>query len=161
MLTQLKVQVGDEELIITSLPATAAIRYAAKITKIVSGAGRGVKDIPTSAEEASEALHVGAMLQGIMANIDEDEATDLIKNIIRQSLLRPNFVDQSPQDFEDWFDDRFSKGLDQLMDLLQAIIAHNYGDPMVWLKKAMDRAMVSLASFGQSSPETSTEPSES
>jgi hypothetical protein len=143
MIEQIDVTVGDETMRITSLPATQALQLLAQLTKVVGGIGDGIADIATKASEVGESMHAGRMVQGLLAKIDAEEAPKLIKAVLKDSLVLPNFEGKDAEArFSTWYEDRFSgSDMPDLVTLLSAIFIHNYGDPVVWIKKGMARAM--------------------
>lgn len=135
MLDQNDVQIGSDTLRIESLPATKALTLLAELTAIASGVGAGISDLPSSLNEIEKAFNLGKMLEGLLSKIDPEKTPVLIKRIIRDSL--PVWNDQVPSAFDDWYDNRFSRKLDDLGILLFAIFEWNFGDPVDWVKKIL------------------------
>lgn len=134
-------KIGEDKFAIQSLPATRALTVAAKLAKVAGGAGKGMSDFTLKIEEISDAFHVGSMVQGVLQNIDADGAPELIRQLVRESLVTPLFEgDGAEQRFTEWYELRFSRELQDLMVLLYEIFAHNYGDPLEWAKKGLARA---------------------
>ena len=140
MLDQTTVFIGEDEITIESLPATAALQLLTKTIRIVGGAGAGIEDFPTTKEELAklgeklgEYLHLGNMIDGVIGRLDSDEFPKLIKDTVEASL--PVFRDRDKKgegNFNDWFENRFSKDLPDLFALLFEIYKYNYGEPMEW-----------------------------
>ena len=138
-------KIGKDSFTINSLPATRALVIGAKLAKIVGGVGKGVSDLTLNPKEFAEAFHIGNMLQGVLQNIDADGAPELIRDIVRESLVVPQFEGEidnigPEQRFQEWYDNRFSKELNDLAVLLYEIFYHNYGDPVAYVKKIIARA---------------------
>ncbi len=140
MLDQNTVQIGDDEIVIESLPATHALQLITKTIRIVGGVGKGIKDFPSSKEEFAKLgkelekhLHLGDMLDGFIERLDSDELPKLIKQTVRASV--PLYRDRQGKgegSFEDWYEFRFSKDLGSLFQLLFEIYKFNYGEPVSW-----------------------------
>lgn len=160
MITTKEVQIGKDEFSIQSLPATRALQIAAKLTKVVGGAGMGIKDFTLKVEELPEAVHLGKVVQGILQNIDADGAPELIRSVVRETLVKPNFEGEGGEEkFIAWYENRFAGELQDLAALLYEIFSHNYGDPWEWVKKVMAQATKAgwLAPSAPSSMETNLE----
>ncbi len=165
MIETIEIQIGKDTFKIQSFPATRALQVAAKLAKVVGGAGMGVNDFTLKVEELSEAYHVGNMVQGILQNIDATDDPKLIRNIVQEVLVSPNFKDvkegeNADEKFNLWYEDRFAgKQLQDLPVLLYGIFSHNYGDPMEWIKKVMAQAIDNgwLAPSAPSSTGTNSE----
>lgn len=138
------ITVGGEDIIIQSLPATRALSTLATLTKILGGAGKGIQDFPSMANELRDALsggtlHLGKMMEGVLDQIDPDITSEFIKTVVRASV--PTFEgDGAEGRFDAWYESKFSRGLDDLFFLLKEIFVHNFGDPVEWIKKTMARA---------------------
>lgn len=141
MLEQTTVNIGGDDIVIESLPATAALQLLTKTVRIVGGAGKGLKDFPSSKEELarmgkdlSESLHLGSMIEGLIDRLDSTEFPNLIKETVKASLpLFRDRVKKGEGSFDDWFENRFSKDLKGLFQLLFEIYKYNYGEPMEWI----------------------------
>lgn len=165
MIETVDVQVGGDTFKIQSFPATRALQVAAKLVKMVGGAGIGINDFTLKVEELSEAYHVGKMIQGILQNIDATDDPKFIKNIVQEVLVSPNFKDvkegeNADEKFNLWYEDRFAgKQLQDLPVLLYGIFSHNYGDPVAYIKKIMAQATENgwLAPSAPSSETTNSE----
>lgn len=138
MLEQKTVTVGDDALVIESLPATRALQVLAKTARIAGGFGRGIKDMPSSLQELKNLgrdlekyLHLGDMLEGFLERLDDEDAPGFIKSIVLESL--PAYRDRSKKDFDDWYEYRFSREPAALLTLLGEIYRWNYGDSFEWL----------------------------
>lgn len=151
MIEQKKVVIGGEELLIESLPSTAALQLLVKIVKIVGGAGLGVSDIPSSKKEVEQALHLGNIVQGLLDKIDVVDTPQLIKSVIEDSLVR--FRDR-PGTFEDWYAGRFSRKLMDQFQLFYAILDYNYGEPIELLKKLWGESMEQETGTAEPPPES-------
>ena len=165
------VVIGDDTMTIRSLPATRALSIAARLLKVMGGIGMGMKDFTLKPEEFAEAFHMGNMMQGLIQNIDADGAPELIRQVVRESLVSPSFepsatkketnMEGAEQRFNEWYDDRFSRGLDDLLALLYEIFSWNYGDPVDWIKKTLARAIENgLLTLSVPSSEETTSQSE-
>ncbi len=156
MIAQKTVTIGEEAFRIESLPSTQALSLLAELAGIASGLGMGIKDLPSSMDEVNEALaktiDLGAMVQGLFAKIDPVKTPALIKRIIRDSL--PIWNDKPG--FDDWYDDRFSRGVHDLMALLYAIFDWNYGDPLEWVKKTVAKLPKTALAWESGREEQST-----
>ncbi len=142
MLEQTTVVVGEDELVIESLPATVALQLLTKTIKIVGGASKGVQDFPSSLKEFQDLaknglgdyIHLGNMVEGLLDRIDTKEVPDLIKATIRASLpLWRDKPGKGEGSFEDWFENRFSREFGDLFQLLFEIYKYNYREPVGWL----------------------------
>ena len=136
MLDQKDVQIGDDVFLIESLPATKSLALLAELSIIAGGMGMGITDLPSNTDEIAKAFNLGAMVQGLMSKIDPVKTPALIKRIIQDSL--PKYRDGGgPNAFDDWYEDRFSRGVHDQAMLLYAIFEWNYGDPIEWVKKTL------------------------
>lgn len=140
MIESKEIKIGGEKFIINSLPATRAVSIAVRLAKVAGGAGMGISDFTMKIEELPEAFHLGNMVQGVLQNIDVDGAPELLRDIVRESVVFPQFEGEidgvnADKRFLAWYDTRFSRKLDDLIALLYVIFSHNYGDPLEWLKK--------------------------
>ena len=138
MLEQRSVAFGDGEITIESLPATKSLELFAELMHIAGGLGQGIKDVPSTAEDLKkfgEMLDMGAMVQGLFERVDPEKTPALVKRIVKDSM--PKWRDKPSTEFEDWYEDRFSRGHADLVKLLYAIFEWNYGDPIAWIKKAL------------------------
>lgn len=160
MIENKEFKLGKDKVVIQSLPATRALSIAAKLVKLVGGAGAGITDLTLDPEEISKAFHVGNMVQGVIENIDSDEGPELIRSVIRESVVSPTFEGvNSEARFNEWYETRFSRQLQDLMTLLYEIFTFNYGDPVDWIKKGLAQATESglLSPSVPSAKETNSE----
>ena len=150
MLEQDTVIVGEDSFVIESLPATRALQLLTRVVKIAGGLGHGVTDMPSSLTEAKELgkelekhMNLGAMLEGFLENLDVQEHPNLVKAIIKESLPvwrdRPKTGENS---FDEWYENRFSRGINDQFVLLYHIFKWNYGDPAEWFSGFFAKAQV-------------------
>jgi len=135
MLEQTTITVGEEEVTITSLPATKALQLLTRTLSIVGGAGKGVKDFPSSLAEfqslgadLEKYLNLGEMVEGLLSRVD-GEMPEFIKGVIKDSLP---FYQDRPEQFERWYETRFSRALGDQFHLLTEIYKWNFGDTVGW-----------------------------
>ena len=141
MLSQITVTIGDDKILIESLPATPALQLLTKTIRIVGGVGNGISDFPSNRAEFEKLsvefeknMHLGKMIEGLIDRLDSDALPKLIKGIVRDSL--PMYRDgkgPGEQTFDEWYENRFSKDLPGLFALLVEIYKFNFGEPMVWV----------------------------
>ncbi len=160
MIENKKLTIGGDSIIIQSLPATRSASIGFMLLKIIGGVGAGVSDISFNMKELAQFLHAGKMVQGLLANIDADGTAELIRDIIRESVVQPSFEGQPSKAFIDWYENRFSMELQDLLVLLVEIFQHNYGNPLEWLKK-MEALMEGYGWLAPSAPELQGENTES
>ncbi len=159
MLEQTTVTVGGEAMQIESLPATRALQVLTKTIKIIGGVSAGVKDLPSSAAEAkamgkklAEYLSLGGMVGGLLDHLDETEHPQFIKNLVRESM--PKYRNHH-QVFDEWFENRFSRGTGDLFALLIHIYKWNYEDVFSWVSDFFEVAPTEEDTPPASGPETS------
>ncbi len=153
MLEQKEVQIGSEKMVIESLPATKALNLLARLMRIAGGAGKGVSDLPNTVGDIEKDLHVGAMIQGVLEQVDPSDTPVLIKGIVQESL--PVWRDKPG--FSEWYENRFSRRFDDLLVLLKEILEWNYGEAAALAKKLLAGA---LSSKEEESPAGSSVPSD-
>ena len=140
MLEQTTVVIGNDEIVIESLPATHALQLITKTIRIVGGLSKGIKDFPSTKEEFAKLgkelekhLHLGNMVDGLIERLDSDELPKLIKKTVQASI--PVYRDRplsGEGSFEYWYENRFSRDLTGLLALLFEIYKFNYSEPVGW-----------------------------
>jgi hypothetical protein len=151
MIQEENVQIGEDTFTIQSLPTSDALILLGKLTRIVGGLGKGMRDFPGSIEELNMALkegvlNPGEMVEGFLAKLDPEQTTKVLKAVVEKSLVKPQFVKNSKTAFSDWYEDRFSgEGLSDLMLLVKKIFEINYGNALVWLGKQIGEALTKVA----------------
>lgn len=140
MIEQKDITIGEEKMVIQSLSATEALRVLSTLARISGGAWEGVSDIPSSSKEVEEAMHLGKMVNGLLSKIDPIALPKFLKGLFKLSLIRPDFQSgQTSEEFDNWFDIRFSQKLDEMVSLFSEIFTFNFGDPIDWVKKIWAR----------------------
>lgn len=121
MLEQKTVTIGDDNFVIQALPATQGLETAFTIAHIIKGAGQGFSDEYVFNVSESH-INMGQLVSGVINAIDIKGTPQFIKNLIRTSLITPEFTDE-------FYEARFSSKYDDLADLVkEIIILNNYGD---------------------------------
>lgn len=133
---QTTVALAGGDVTIQALGTTKALVLTARMARVVAGAGSGLEDLPTSRAEVMS-MHIGKVVQGIVDRLDEKSLVDVVHYALRHSLVVPSH--SSDADFVQWFNGRFARRLDEVLELLTAVIKFNYGPPMEWLGKTLGR----------------------
>lgn len=135
-LEQADVIIGEDSILIESLPASDALKLLTKTIRIVGGMGKGIKDFPKSkaefdalGKELEKHLHLGNMIEGLIDRLDSDELPKMVKGIIKDSL--PGWRDKQSK-FDGWYEERFSNDLPGLLLLLVEIYKFNYKELFSW-----------------------------
>jgi len=92
-------------------------------------------------------INIGKIIDGFASRMDHREVPALLKEFVRQSLVRPEFSDE-------WYNIRFSGRYDQLLDLVGIILDHNYGPSVEILKKTMRSILGLMSSAGHPTGES-------
>jgi len=149
MLEQKTVQIGDTEFVIQQLPATRGMEVGIHITKIIMGAADGIDSIKDSDQILDAEYNPAKMVQGLMGQIDERGTPAFVKQLIQESMIRPDVS----SGFSDWYESHFSANFDDLYELVSAIIEHNGYADMV--KKKL-QGIMDMFSEGDGKEEEST-----
>lgn len=117
MLEQTTVQIGKDKFVIQQMPATRGLETACAIGKVLKGAGDGFSE-ETVLTFTETRYNVAKVVGGIIDAYDVKHTPELIRQIIKDSMIRPEYD-------EEWYERRFSGNYDDLYQLLAAIIKHN------------------------------------
>lgn len=141
MLKQKEYKIGDTEYVIQQFPATRGLEIGIHLIKIAMGAAEGVGNIEGEQDFLDSEYSPAKMVSGVIDRIDEKGTPAFIKQMIQESLIRPEPGDS----FSDWYESKFSANLEGLYALMEAIIDHNnYLDV---IKKKVSQIML-LSSSG-------------
>ncbi len=121
MLKQETLKLGDTEYVIQQLPCTRGLEVGIHLVKIIMGAADGVDGVTGEKSLLDTELNPAKMAAGLFKKIDEKGTPAFIKNLIQESLVRPDPGDG----FNDWYETQFAANYEELYDLLAAIIDHN------------------------------------
>lgn len=155
MIEQTTVTVKGEEYTIESFTTTKSLQVLAKLSRIVGGVGEGVIDWPQSKAEVRQALHLGNMVNGVLARIDPEEAPAFIRDVMWNALpAQRNAYQNNPAAFQDWYENHFSRNLDAQVQLLKEIFEWNYGPVVEWAKKAIEASLRDAVGMTEVAPDT-------
>lgn len=121
MLEQKSYKIGETEYVLQQFPATRGLEIGIQLVKIAMGAAKGISDIEGDQDFLDASYNPPKMAAGIMEQIDARETPAFIKTIVRESLISPD----PGESFSDWYEKQFSANIDELSELLTAIIEHN------------------------------------
>lgn len=147
MLEQKSVSLGSGEIVIQQLGTTLALKHSVILGNLFGGAAQGVESYSTKIENWN--INFGRIISGMIDQLDPEKSPAWIKELVQQSVIQPTFTD-------DWFDITFSGNLEELMELLKAILEFNYGGLIEYARKKIEAAFTSdISSEKESEPESS------
>jgi len=137
MLDQKEITINGKSYTIQQLPTTTGLEIGVAIIKILSGAAQGIGDVPVGGSFLDTWIDSGKIASGLMNQLDVTGTPQLIKRIVRESIVSPTFSDE-------WYEAEFSGGYDDLATLIENVIALNKYMDMV--KKRLPGALGLISS---------------
>ncbi len=147
-LEQKTVSLSFGDVMIQQLGTSKAIKYSVAMSKVVGGMAHGVKTMGET-NVLNWDVDVGKVVTGLVEQLDQDATPALLKSLVRDSLIQPQWNDT-------WFEATFSGSLDQLVELIKAILEFNYGGLVEHLRKKIPGT--SASSLGQAETTEAAEP---
>ena len=121
MLEQKDIKIGDTDFVIQQLPATRGMEVGIHLVQIIMGAADGIESISEGEDILDAEYNPAKMASGLMGKIDEKGTPAFIKQLVRESMIRPD----PGEGFAEWYETHFSANYGELFDLVSAIIEHN------------------------------------
>ncbi len=145
-LEQREIVLAFDSVMIQQLGTTKAIKYSVMLSKLVGGLASGIKTLGAT-DVMDWDIDIGRMVAGVVEQLDQEATPALLKALVRDSLIKPQWNDT-------WFEATFSGNLDQLLELVKGILEFNYGGLVEHLRKKIPGTLAS--SSPQVTEETST-----
>lgn len=145
---QKEIKVGESRYYIQQLPAQEGLEVMFAVTRILSGMAEGVGETSTGLGFMDTSLNFGKMAAGVIARTDVLGTPQLIKRIVRGSVVKPD-VSAEGFDFDAWFDEQFAGRYVDLWDLVGEIMTFNRYDEIV--KKKLPAIIDALSQDSPSS----------
>jgi len=118
MLDQKQVTIDGRSFTIQQFPTTIGLEIGFSLVKIIAGAAEGFGDIPPAGSFLDIWVNPGKIATGLMNKIDIVGTPQLIKRMIRESVVQPDFTDE-------WYESEFSGEYDKLISVIEEIIKLN------------------------------------
>lgn len=153
MLENKTITIGGDDFVLEQLPTTPALKYAIALGKIFGTMLAGGFDIENFDEEKDtfDQLNASKMVTGLLSQLDAEKTPELIKSMIRDSLLSPKWSN-------DWYERRFSGELADLTQLLTHILQDNFGDVLEIAKKKLQAVPITRPKSSDSGTEQNGAP---
>ena len=127
MLDQKSIIIGDTEIVIQQLGTSLALKHSVILGRLFGGLSQGIESTGKASVKDWN-IDFGKMINGVISKLDPVESPVWIKTLIQQSIIKPNWSD-------DWYESTFSGNLEGLLELLKAILEHNYGGLFEYARK--------------------------
>lgn len=121
MLEQKDIKIGETDFVIQQLPATRGLEVGIHLVQIIMGAAEGIDNIKDGESFLDSEYNPAKMAHGLMGKIDEKGTPAFIKQLIQESMIRPDVG----AGFSEWYEVQFAANFDELFDLVAVIIEHN------------------------------------
>ena len=118
MLDQKQVTIDGKSYTIQQFPTTVGLEIGISLVKIISGATEGVGDVPAGGGFLDTWINPGKVASGLMNKIDVIGTPQLIKRMIKESVVQPEFT-------EEWYEAEFSGEYDNLISFIENVIEVN------------------------------------
>lgn len=172
MLSQRTITVGGDEFVLQQFPATTALRYGIAVGKMVGSMLAGGLDgegaLGGDGEfNVGDDLNLGGIVRGLLGQLDEVRTPELIKNMLKDAIAAYTFEGQQFTAMtDDWYEARFAGALEDIVELLAAIVEDNFLKAILAAKKKMPQAFSGTSSDAQagtngSAPKSATESTDS
>lgn len=137
MLDQKQVTIGEKTYTIQQFPTTIGLEIGISLVKIIAGAAEGFGDTPSGGGFLDTWINPGKIASGLMSKIDITGTPQLIKRMVRESIVSPEFNDE-------WYEAEFSGEYDNLISFIEEVISINKYMEMV--KKRLPEIMGLISS---------------
>ena len=124
-------RLGEEDITIQQMGTSISLKYSVVMGKILGGISQGL--LAEGDNFGDWDLDIGKMMSGLMGTLDEESTPKLLKELIQDSLVQPNWS-------SDWYENKFGGNLDMLAELIQKILEFNFGGLIEHLRKKMTRS---------------------
>ncbi len=135
MLEQKTVLIGDVEITIQQLGTSKALKHSIILGQLFGGVSQGIASQGKTTFQDWD-IDFGRMIDGILSKLDSEKSPAWIKELIKESVIQPAYT-------QDWFDITFSGSLENLLELVKAILEQNYGGLFEYARKKI--GMVSIS----------------
>jgi len=137
MLDQKEITVGKTGYTLQQLNTTSCLEIGISMIQIIAGAAEGFGDVPAGGGFLDIWVNPGKLSAGLMNKLDVTGTPQLIKRMVRESLMAPEFT-------EEWYEAEFSGELDNLFMLIEKIVELNRYPDLV--KKRLPEIMGLISS---------------
>lgn len=118
MLDQKQITIDGKSYTIQQFPTTTGLEIGISLVKIIAGSAEGFGDVPASGSFLDIWVNPGKIASGLMNKIDISGTPQLIKRMIRESIVQPEFNDE-------WYEAEFSGEYDNLISFIENVIEVN------------------------------------
>jgi len=118
MLDQKQVTIDGKSYTIQQFPTTIGLEIGISLVKVIAGAAKGFGDIPPAGSFLDIWVNPGKIASGLMGEIDIIGTPQLIKRMIKESIVSPDFDDE-------WYESEFSGEYDNLISFIEEVISVN------------------------------------
>lgn len=154
MLEQKEITIGGSNYVLQQFPTTSGLEIGIALVKIIAGAAEGIGDVPPGGGILDVEFNPGRMAAGVMKQFDVTGTPQLVRRMVRESVITPVYSD-------DWYESEFSGDYDRLGTMIEKIVAHNRYSDLV--KKRLPEIMGLISSDtsteGQDSTRSTSDPS--
>jgi len=118
MLDQKQITIDGKSYTIQQFPTTIGLEIGISLVKIIAGAAEGFGDVPPAGSFLDIWVNPGKIASGLMSKIDIVGTPQLIKRMIKESIVSPEFNDE-------WYEAEFSGEYDNLISFIEEVISVN------------------------------------
>ena len=132
MLSQRTIVVGGDEFVLNQYPTTVALKFGISISKIVgsmvAGGFAGDNNLQGEGEfSIDDDMDISGMVTGLLSQIDETRTPELIKSMLKSAIVQYKWDGKLHTVWlDDWYEARFAGALEDMVELLVAIIEDNF-----------------------------------